>query len=589
MAERTIDITIRAKDQASGAIAGVSGKLGALGDIAKTGLGFAMGGILNQGLGMVTTQLGSVFSSAMEAEDIAAKLDQVLKSTGGAAGVTAEEANALAAALSQVTKFEDDNIVEAETMLLRYKNIGEKVFPEATATTLDLAEALGIDSVSAAKLLGKALETPGEGLLRLKQAGVAFSDEQAKMIQAMYDSGDVAGAQRAIMDELAKSIGGTAEAAGTTASGKMAILGNAFGNFKEMIGGPLVDALTWLMDRLFQLGTVVGPVVTEWANNIGMVFTAISPTLQVIGQFIWDWLLLPLRTLLQLDFMIIQAAFGLLRDAIGWVADRVGELFAKWTEQTGGMSQVSDFINGTLVPAFNTVWSFIQANILPILQTLGEWLGIILLAYVQSLADTWNNILAPALAAVWSFISDNILPILLLLGQILLNIVVVAVMGLYNGFVLYMLPALKTAWEFLDKNVIPIFVALADKLKGPVGTALGTFKTLFVDPLGAAFKTVFGVIGDMLGALKELLQALANATLPSWLQRKSPSPLEQALMGSAKAMRDLNSEMNRSSLVGGFGIAGGGGGSSYTLNLYSSAPTENVVADFNMLRSLAGS
>jgi hypothetical protein len=240
-------------------------------------VGIAAGAAAIGGIAALTGVLYKSIQAAAEAQAIDAQLDAVLKATGSTAGMTKEEIIGLADALSTVTPFEDDLIISTETMLLQFKNIGEKVFPQATEMALDLATRLGIDAVSAAKLLGKALEAPGEGLLRLKQAGIAFTDEQQKMIDKMVLAGDTAGAQKYIMDELEKSIGGAAKAAGETFAGKLEILKNKFGNLLEAIGGPLLPILSDLLDLFSGItdtltkGDINGAlaVISEFLGTLG--------------------------------------------------------------------------------------------------------------------------------------------------------------------------------------------------------------------------------------------------------------------------------------------------------------------------------
>src|SRR6185295_13432206 len=73
------------------------------------------------------------------------QLNQVLKSTGGIAGVTATQATNLAQAFANTTRFSDDAVLSGENMLLTFTKIGKDVFPLATQTMLDMSQALGQD------------------------------------------------------------------------------------------------------------------------------------------------------------------------------------------------------------------------------------------------------------------------------------------------------------------------------------------------------------------------------------------------------------------------------------------------------------
>jgi hypothetical protein len=261
-----LEIIITARDQASK----VFGDLGhALSGALKVGFGVAA-----VGAGLFATGLGIAIGEAMEAEVNVAKLEAVLKSTGGVAGVTSEEAQGLADSLSTVTRFSDDAILSAETMLLTFTNIGEDIFPQATEMALNMGEMFG--SVDAASLqLGKALQNPIEGVTALRRVGVQLTDAQEEQIKAFMEAGDVAGAQAVIMKELEREFGGVARAAGATAAGQLTIFKNKLLNIAEGVGTtvlPIFVALgNQIADRLVpffeQLAYVVGNFISGLATG----------------------------------------------------------------------------------------------------------------------------------------------------------------------------------------------------------------------------------------------------------------------------------------------------------------------------------
>jgi len=200
--------------------------------------------------------------------------------------VTADEANALASSLQGVTRYSDEEIMAAETMLLQFETMNAQTFPVATQLALDLATRLGTDAAGAAQMLGKALAEPGEGLLRLKTAGVTFTDQEEEQIKAMYEAGNVAGAQAAIMDKLQASLGGAATAAGETFAGKMDILKNQMSDIKERIGAAVLPALSTLAGK-FQEALADPRVqegikkVADWlAVNLPIAIEAVSNWIQ---------------------------------------------------------------------------------------------------------------------------------------------------------------------------------------------------------------------------------------------------------------------------------------------------------------------
>lgn len=194
----------------------------------------------------------SAVKDLAETERIIAQLDSVLESTGGAAGVTRDQALSLADALEKTTKFSAESTLEAENLLLTFTNIGTTVFPLATQTMLDMATAMGTDASGGAIQLGKALNDPTAGISALSRVGVTFTEKQKNLIKSLQDTGDMAGAQKVILAELTKEFGGSAEAAGKTFGGQLEIAKNAVGNITESLAVSLMPTLQSLLEKFIE-------------------------------------------------------------------------------------------------------------------------------------------------------------------------------------------------------------------------------------------------------------------------------------------------------------------------------------------------
>lgn len=177
----------------------------------------------------------------MQAE---AQLEARLKSTGHAAGLSAEEIKKMAAALQQTTTYGDEAILEGQNLLLTFTKIGKDVFPQATETMLDMSTALGQDMKQSAIQLGKALNDPIQGVTALRRVGVQLSKEQEEQIRQFMAVNDVAGAQKVILGELANQMGGAAAAAAKTFGGAMTQLKNIIGDNAELIGIKMAPGLS---------------------------------------------------------------------------------------------------------------------------------------------------------------------------------------------------------------------------------------------------------------------------------------------------------------------------------------------------------
>jgi hypothetical protein len=118
-------------------------------------------------------------------------------------------------------------------MLLTFKDIKGIRFDEATAAVLDMATAMGQDAQTSAVQLGKALNDPIKGIASLSKVGIQFTNDQKAVIKSLVETGDKAGAQKIILDELASQMGTAAEAARGTLGGALTSLKNAFDNLLE--------------------------------------------------------------------------------------------------------------------------------------------------------------------------------------------------------------------------------------------------------------------------------------------------------------------------------------------------------------------
>lgn len=221
--------------------------------------------------------VGNVIEGMNDMEDQTAQMNAVLKSTGGVSGMTADELIGLADAFEDTTKFAAEQTLEAENLLLTFTNIGEEVFPQATETLLDMATAMGTDAKGGAIQLGKALNNPTEGISALTRVGVTFTDEQKNLIKALQDSGDMAGAQTIILQELQKEFGGSAKAAGETFSGKLAILNNSIGETAEGLLTSVMPALQGFVDSI----NTNMPTIQGFVSTIGEGFRVGAETFKV--------------------------------------------------------------------------------------------------------------------------------------------------------------------------------------------------------------------------------------------------------------------------------------------------------------------
>jgi hypothetical protein len=323
--------------------------LGSIGGIAKKAtvlLGAAFAGAA------VVSGLKSFYDAAAESAKIGALTTQVIKSTGGAAQLTADQVGNLVTKISNKTGVDDEAIQSGANLLLTFTNIknaagaGNDIFTQTTQIMTDMSAALGTDASGSAIQLGKALNDPVKGVSALTKVGVSFTQQQKDQIASMVAAGDTMGAQKVILGELNKEFGGAAEAASTPLD-KLKV---NLGNIQEAIGAQLL------------------PVVAEFA---GFATSTLLPALSTLGDiagqafnvlFHGDFTGGPLAE----DSPIIDTLFNL-RDGFIHFKDAVvafvqGDTFAAWVQIAKdaagllwqGLQGLAGFVTGTLVPAF--VW-----------------------------------------------------------------------------------------------------------------------------------------------------------------------------------------------------------------------------------------
>ena len=194
---------------------------------------------------------GQFVASASDSEQAIARLEGVLRATGGAAGVSSEQLQGWAAELQNSTRFSDEMIMSSEAVFLTFRNIGADVLPRAIVAAADLAEVFGSLDASTMQL-GKALQDPVSMLGALSRAGVTFTDAQKEMIKNFVETGDVAAAQNIILSEVEAQVGGLAQVMGQTFAGQVEIFKNKWDEVKELIGGPIIEVLSNLMDTVMR-------------------------------------------------------------------------------------------------------------------------------------------------------------------------------------------------------------------------------------------------------------------------------------------------------------------------------------------------
>ena len=361
-----VEVDILANDKTGGVLGNVSRGLGS---IMTTAAGFITGTVLMNAGQAIADMFTSTIAEATEAQASLAQMEAALKSTGGAAGLSSQELQEYATQLQNITAFDDEAIQGAESLLLTFTNVKGDIFKDATATILDMSQAMGQDLKSSSIQVGKALQDPIAGIGALARVGVQFSDSQKDMIKTMVESGDIMGAQKVILAELDKQFGGSAEAFANTYAGKMQQFNNTMGNVKETIGSALL------------------PIMTDFMTNV---IVPMLPAVQAMADRFSDWM----EGLQESEGLEKIIKFTkLLSDAF---VNLFGELKPGQFNALAGLEPIVDGI-GTALEALSN-FSLSESPLGEFLAYLSEWGA----QYGPGIMESFNTIFN----TVWSIVSD---------------------------------------------------------------------------------------------------------------------------------------------------------------------------------------
>src|SRR5260221_303912 len=503
-----------------------------LGNALSMAGGFAVANIAGNAIGFLSGQIGDMFQQSMDAQAGLAQTNQVIASTKGVAGETAQAVLDLATKYSHLTKFSDDTVQSASNMLLTFTNIGKNVFPQATKTVLDMSQALGQDTKNSAIQLGKALNDPITGVSALQRVGVTFTQGQKDAIKAMMDTGNMAGAQGVILKELGKEFGGSAEAAGKTFPGQLKILGQTFDDLKQNIGDAVMPVLSrlisWVTDTAVPaLGrfstwftTTALPALKNFAGFIG---SNVAPILAGLGVIVAS---VVVPAFAAWAAAMIANPIGLIILGIGLAVAGLVAAFKHFYETNagfkgfidgivGGFTQVWSFLQANFIPALQAVGNFFMTYILPILQRIGTFLVSTFGPVWQQLVRVWNGQILPALKQLWSALQP-LMPVFAAIGGIILGVVVIA-MGVLVGVIGGLLKALAgwlTGVATVIGGVVQLFTGVVQVISGIVrfiyDLVTGNFKNLGND-LKGIWLGIENIFGGAWNIIKGIFQAAWGA------------------------------------------------------------------------------
>lgn len=338
---------------------------GMFGSIGKMAGAFGIGSLLADGVRAAARAVGDFIGGSVDLfrgqEKAVAKVEQGIRSTGMAAGLSLDELTAKASELQNRTLFGDEEILNnATAQLLTFTNIAGDQFLRTQQAALDLSTVLDGDLKSASIQLGKALNDPKANLSALSRSGIQFSEEQKKLIFSLQETNRMAEAQTVILNELERQYGGQAEAA-AKADGGAKQLSNAWGDMQEKVGellnevfnleegnGLLLEAVQWLTEGV---GDLIGYLqrgkdyFTDWYKESGLLRGGVQAFFLVLKNG-WEVVKVVFRTIgdgladvvsgVKALRLVTQGEFSKAFEEIGTIGRRHADTFKKFGQGIAG-------------------------------------------------------------------------------------------------------------------------------------------------------------------------------------------------------------------------------------------------------------
>ena len=573
----------------SKAIEGVDKKLGGVSSSLKKVAGLMAGAFA---VGKVVAYTKEAIKAAEADATITARLETAAKVSGlfgdQVDGVT-DRLVKMADEQARATGIDDDAIVATQAKLMAFHNLSKTAdetggaFDRATQAALDMSAAgLGSAESNALKL-GKALNDPIQGISALSRVGVTFTDEQKKMIKAMVEAGDVAGAQDFILKQLEGRFGGTA-AATANASDRMKV---GFSQIQEAVGGlflPAMDAsANVIIDKVLPAGLrlvdFVGSRIVPGMKNVWSSLTAKIPegTFDKVVDFFWGVVQSVTGIFSSIDFSMfspivdgamslfnalaplvpqvlqVMAAFNPLSLILKAVAPLLPKIASLLADAIGGALEMLGPILAQIVPLFGEVASVVMGvlgqafvALLPLVE--------FLLQTVMQLIPVFLQLIPPVLSIV-----QALLPLVGVVGNLVMQLlpplievlmaVLPPILALINPLVEALAPVLELVGSLVGEVLVPVIEMLAEILAA-VLKALLPVVSLLLEGLVWVLKLVITWVSKLVTGLADFGKK-AVGVFKDWVTKVKDNVERvkgffQELPGKiASFFRDLSSKITR--------------------------------------------
>ena len=296
-----------------------------------------------------------------------------------------------------------------------------------------------------------------------------------KFLKGLDSAGDSLGNVKGKADDVTAALqGGASESVERFSRG--------FENLKSNVGTKLLDGLYAVTDWV---SDVFGPAFSTIGDGIEGIFSLLGE-----GEFTDSF----------------RETFGLEEDSgvVEFLLD-VHDTFVMVGDT------ISDTWDGTIYPALETMWAFVQDTLAPVFNAL--WTDVIQPVWSNialAIGIAWDTI-APILGGLWSFITDTLAPVFVWLWDTIVGPTWTLISGAIGIAWSIISPIFGAINNFIGQVLAPTFVWLRDSIIIPVwdfiGEKISNVWNLGIKPVFEALKSwVDDKIAPAFGAAKTAVE-----------------------------------------------------------------------------------
>lgn len=286
----------------------------------------------------------------------------------------------------------------------------------------------------------------------------------------------------------------------------------------------------------------INDVQPAWASVVAYWNDTLSPALSDL----WDWFVTK----------GIPAVEDLAKSMIWMVNSGMVEIKRYWDEE--------------LHPSLNEFWLWITEEGVPAVENItAKVIGWVVEGF-QKLYNFWIEYISPFFTTMNKFINNDLKPTILKITELFVAFRETGLRLLHELWVESIQPMLRDLHDWFDTKIMPKLQPIIDgfnawkeawKKIGEIwfGTLAKVFEALFkaisdnnvpYEKFVIITKNLRDFIQGIPGKLKDIrdqidkwIDAMKNWHLPKWMERGSPSPFENTLMGITKLMKELNANI----------------------------------------------